>query len=53
MGRHHGKFRWKKYTKYKGNLRDYWTRSDRKGDRHRRDDDDRSVDNTGDPQVSP
>jgi hypothetical protein len=29
MGNHSGKFNWKKYSRYKGNLRDYWTDSRR------------------------
>ena len=28
--RHRGKFKWKLYSKYKGNLKGYWTNKDRK-----------------------
>ena len=30
-----GKFKWKKYSKHKGNLKDYWTNPKRFTDRHR------------------
>lgn len=25
MPKHRGRFKWKKYSRYKGNLKDYWT----------------------------
>jgi hypothetical protein len=34
MAKHRGKFKWKKYSEHKGNLRDYWTRWDRTQGRH-------------------
>lgn len=36
-GRHRGRFKWKKYSRYNGNLRVYWTAKDRTTERHRRD----------------
>lgn len=33
--RHRGKFKWSKYSKYRGNLKDYWTDSQRTTHRHR------------------
>jgi hypothetical protein len=35
LAKHRGKFKWKKYSRYSGNLRDYWTRPDRGHERHR------------------
>jgi hypothetical protein len=35
MVKHRGKFKWKKYSKYSGNLKDYWTHPDRGHERHR------------------
>lgn len=34
MGKHNGKFKWKKYSKYNGNLRHYWEAPWRFWDRH-------------------
>ena len=39
MGKHSGRFKWKKYSRYKGNLRGFWTAKDRPDiTRHRRGD---------------
>lgn len=35
--RHRGRFNWRKYTKYSGNLKGYWTANNRTKDRHRAD----------------
>jgi hypothetical protein len=35
MGKHTGRFKWKKYSKYRGNLQPYWTDKNRTTDRHR------------------
>ena len=35
MGNHRGKFKWGKYTKHNGNLRQYWEAPWRMHDRHR------------------
>jgi hypothetical protein len=34
VGNHRGKFKWGKYSRYSGNLKDYWTASWRIWDRH-------------------
>lgn len=36
MSRHRGRFKWKKYSRYKGNLRGYWTSKSRTTERHRK-----------------
>jgi hypothetical protein len=36
MGKHQGRFKWKKYSRHKGNLQDYWCNPDRLWDRHRK-----------------
>ncbi len=36
MGRHQGRFKWKKYSRHRGNLKDYWCNPDRLWDRHRK-----------------
>lgn len=36
MAKHRGKFKWKKFSKYKGMLRDYWEMKERLAE-HRRD----------------
>ena len=51
MPKHYGKFKWKKYTRYNGNLRDYWTDRDRQPE-HLKEGDGR-ADRGRDPQVSP
>lgn len=33
--RHRGRFKWRKYSKHSGNLKDYWTNGRRTADRHR------------------
>jgi hypothetical protein len=53
MPKHSGKFKWKKYSKHKGNLIGYWTAKNRTTDRHRKEDDERGSDNGCDSQVSP
>ena len=35
MGKHRGKFNWKKYSRYKGALRRYWEHHKRLVERHR------------------
>ena len=35
MGKHRGRFKWKKYSRYKGALRQYWEDHKRMVDRHR------------------
>jgi 7-cyano-7-deazaguanine synthase len=34
--KHRGRFKWKKYSRHKGNLQDYWTDPRRKHERHRK-----------------
>lgn len=34
MGKHRGRFKWKKYSRYKGALRAYWEFKKRMTDRH-------------------
>lgn len=31
VGEHSGRFNWKRYSRYKGNLKDYWTDNRRAG----------------------
>lgn len=35
MAKHFGRFKWKKYSRYKGALRLYWVNHKRLTDRHR------------------
>jgi len=35
MAKHRGRFKWKLYSKHKGNLILYWTDRNRNTDRHR------------------
>lgn len=41
--RHRGRFKWRKYSKYRGNLKDYWTNERRTTHRHRAENTRRSV----------
>jgi hypothetical protein len=51
VGRHSGKFKWKKYSKYSGNLKKFWTAKDRPDvTRHRRGD---GIDIRSDTSVLP
>lgn len=34
-GKHRGRFKWKKYSRYNGNLRGYWIDPNREGEHHK------------------
>jgi hypothetical protein len=37
MGKHHGKFDWKRYARYQGTSKDFWTdKNRRQSERHRK-----------------